>query len=290
MSEASQKRYLSCISEQFPTVQSLYTEIINLKAILNLPKGTEHFMSDIHGEYDAFLHILNNCSGVVREKALLLFSSTHSAAAISDLLTLIYYPKEKLKLLGAAGRLTKGWYNGTLHDLIELSRLLSSKYTRSKVRKAMPSAYAYILDELLHALPDEDDNQLVYHQKIIDALIDIGSGDEFIVALCGLIKRLAVDRLHIVGDIYDRGPHADGIMDLLVDHHAVDINGATMISSGWARPPATPYAWPPSYADVCNMTTWSCWKPAMASACGRSHCLPARTIRALRRRRRGFRL
>lgn len=190
MSEASQKRYLSCISEQFPTVQSLYTEIINLKAILNLPKGTEHFMSDIHGEYDAFLHILNNCSGVVREKALLLFSSTHSAAAISDLLTLIYYPKEKLKLLGAAGRLTKGWYNGTLHDLIELSRLLSSKYTRSKVRKAMPSAYAYILDELLHALPDEDDNQLVYHQKIIDALIDIGSGDEFIVALCGLIKRL----------------------------------------------------------------------------------------------------
>lgn len=178
MSEASQKRYLSCISEQFPTVQSLYTEIINLKAILNLPKGTEHFMSDIHGEYDAFLHILNNCSGVVREKALLLFSSTYSAAAISDLLTLIYYPKEKLKLLGAAGRLTKGWYNGTLHDLIELSRLLSSKYTRSKVRKAMPSAYAYILDELLHALPDEDDNQLVYHQKIIDALIDIGSGDD----------------------------------------------------------------------------------------------------------------
>jgi len=223
MSEASQKRYLSCISEQFPTVQSLYTEIINLKAILNLPKGTEHFMSDIHGEYDAFLHILNNCSGVVREKALLLFSSTHSAAAISDLLTLIYYPKEKLKLLGAAGRLSKGWYNATLHDLIELSRLLSSKYTRSKVRKAMPSAYAYILDELLHALPDEDDNQLVYHQKIIDALIDIGSGDEFIVALCSLIKRLAVDRLHIVGDIYDRGPHADGIMDLLLNHHAVDI-------------------------------------------------------------------
>ena len=101
--------------------------------------------------------------------------------------------------------------------------MLSSKYTRSKVRKATPSAYAYILDELLHALPDEDDNQLVYHQKIIDTLIDIGSGDEFIIALCGLIKRLAVDRLHIVGDIYDRGPHADGIMDLLLDHHAVDI-------------------------------------------------------------------
>ena len=223
MSEASQKRYLACISEQFPTVQSLYTEIINLKAILNLPKGTEHFMSDIHGEYEAFLHILNNCSGIIREKALLLFSDTHSPTDISDLLTLIYYPEEKLKLLNAAGRLTKSWYNATLRDLINLSRLLSSKYTRSKVRKATPAAYAYILDELLHALPDEDDNQLVYHQKIIDTLIDIGSGNEFIVALCGLIKRLAVDRLHIVGDIYDRGPHADGIMDLLLNHHAVDI-------------------------------------------------------------------
>ena len=223
MSESSQRRYLACISEQFPTVQSLYTEIINLKAILNLPKVTEHFMSDIHGEYEAFLHILNNCSGVIREKALTLLSATRSGPEISDLLTLIYYPEEKLKLLGAAGRLTKAWYNDTLHDLIDLSRVLSSKYTRSKVRKATPSAYAYILDELLHALPDEDDNQLVYHQKIIDTLIDIGSGDEFIVALCGLIKRLAVDRLHIVGDIYDRGPHADGIMDLLLNHHAVDI-------------------------------------------------------------------
>lgn len=119
----------------------------------------------------------------------------------------------------------------------------------------MPSAYAYILDELLHALPDEDDNQLVYHQKIIDALIDIGSGDEFIVALCSLIKRLAVDRLHIVGDIYDRGPHADGIMDLLVDHHAVDIEWGNHDILWMARPPATPYAWRPSCADVCNMTT-----------------------------------
>lgn len=157
------------------------------------------------------------------KRALTLLSATRSGPEISDLLTLIYYPKEKLKLLGAGGRLTKAWYNDTLHDLIDLSRVLSSKYTRSKVRKATPSAYAYILDELLHALPDEDDNQLVYHQKIIDTLIDIGSGDEFIVALCGLIKRLAVDRLHIVGDIYDRGPHADGIMDLLLNHHAVDI-------------------------------------------------------------------
>ena len=205
------KRYLACISEQFPTVQSLYTEIINLKAILNLPKGTEHFISDIHGEYEAFLHILNNCSGVIREKALLLLSGIRSDAEISDLLTLIYYPGEKLKLLRAESRLTQAWYNQTLRDLIDLSRVLASKYTRSKVRKATPAAYAYILDELLHALPDEDDNQLLYPQKIIDTLIDIGSGDEFIIALCDLIKRLAVDRLHIVGDIYDRGPRADCI-------------------------------------------------------------------------------
>ena len=120
------KRYLACISEQFPTVQSLYTEIINLKAILNLPKGTEHFISDIHGEYEAFLHILNNCSGVIREKALLLLSGIRSDAEISDLLTLIYYPGEKLKLLRAESRLTQAWYNQTLRDLIDLSRVLSS--------------------------------------------------------------------------------------------------------------------------------------------------------------------
>lgn len=225
MSDAAleQKRYLACISEQFPTIQSLYTEIINLKAILNLPKGTEHFISDIHGEYEAFLHILNNCSGVIREKASLLLSATHSPTEISDLLTLIYYPDEKLKLLKGEQRLNWDWYNQTLRDLIELSRMLSSKYTRSRVRKAMPSNYAYILDELMHAQPDEADNQLHYHQKIIDTLIDIGSGDEFIIALCTLIKRLAVDKLHIVGDIYDRGSRADCIMDLLVEHRAVDI-------------------------------------------------------------------
>lgn len=225
MSDAAlqQKRYLACISEQFPTIQSLYTEIINLKAILNLPKGTEHFISDIHGEYEAFLHILNNCSGVIREKASQLFSSTHTATELSDLLTLIYYPEEKLKLLKGERRLTGAWYNLTLRDLVELSRMLSSKYTRSKVRKAMPANYAYILDELMHAQPDEDDNQLLYHQKIIDTLIDIGSGDEFIIALCTLIKRLAVDRLHIVGDIYDRGSRADCIMDLLIERRDVDI-------------------------------------------------------------------
>lgn len=219
----SSARYLSYISDQFPTIQSLYTEIINLNAILNLPKGTEHFISDIHGEYDAFYHILNNCSGVIREKTVALFSDMRTEAEMGELLTLIYYPEEKLALLHASKHTTILWYKQTLKDLVELSRRLSSKYTRSKVRKAIPTTYAYILDELLHAQPDEDNNQLVYHEKIIDTLIEIGSGDEYILALCKLIKRLAVDRLHIVGDIYDRGPRADRIMDLLLTYHAVDI-------------------------------------------------------------------
>ena len=137
-------KFLRLLSEKYPTRQQVCTEIINLQAILNLPKGTEHFMSNIHGEYEAFLHILNNCSGVIREKALTLLSATRSGPEISDLLTLIYYPEEKLKLLGTAGRLTKAWYNDTLHDLIDLSRVLSSKYTRSKVRKATPSALSLI--------------------------------------------------------------------------------------------------------------------------------------------------
>ena len=213
---------LSLLAEAFPTRQSLYTEIINLRAILNLPRGTEHFISDVHGEYETFCHILNNCSGVIREKAEKLLGAELPKAELNDLLTLIYYPVEKLARLKIGMPDREAWYTGTISRLVRLSRSLSSKYTRSKVRKAMPPDYAYILDELMHAQPDEDDNQVVYHQKILETMIALGSGDEFIIALCTLIKRLAVDKLHIVGDIYDRGPHADKIMDLLMQHHAVD--------------------------------------------------------------------
>lgn len=213
---------MKILSEAFPTQQSLYTEIINLRAILNLPCGTEHFISDVHGEYETFCHILNNCSGVIREKAEQLFHAELPLEALNDLLTLVYYPAEKLTRLHISPKQLYEWYTGTINRLIRLSRMLSSKYTRSKVRKAMPPDYAYILDELLHAQPDEDDNQHVYHQKILETMIGLGSGDEFIIALCRLVKRLAVDKLHILGDIYDRGPHAEKVMDLLMKHHLVD--------------------------------------------------------------------
>ena len=223
MKNRTSDEVLNLLAKRFPDDQSLYTEIINLKAILNLPKGTEHFMSDLHGEYEAFCHILNNCSGVIREKTEKEFAGEMTEEERDDFLTLIYYPEEKLAMELELGHVTPAFYEKNLYRLIRLSRSLSSRYTRSKVRKAMPPQYAYVLDELLHAQPDEDNNQFVYHQKILETLIELGSADEFIEALCVLVKRLAVDRLHIVGDIFDRGPHPDRILDMLMRHHAVDI-------------------------------------------------------------------
>jgi len=216
-------KYLSLLEEKYPTIQDVCTEIINLQAILNLPKGTEHFMSDLHGEYEAFYHILNNCSGVIREKVDLLFGKTLVEQERSEICTLIYYPEQKLNIMKQSGAKLDDWYTTTLYQLIDLCKVIASKYTRSKVRKALPKEYSYIIDELLHAQPDEDNNQIVYHKKIVDTIISISNADEFIIALTTLIKRLAVDHLHIVGDIFDRGPHADGIFDMLMQHHAVDI-------------------------------------------------------------------
>ncbi len=216
-------RYLELLSEKYPTQQATYTEIINLQAIVNLPKGTEHFMSDLHGEYEAFYHILNNCSGVIREKVEMIFANSMTEDERADLLTLIYYPKEKIDLLMQTQDLDGEWYKTTLHHLLRLAKLLSSKYTRSRVRKAMPEGYRFVIDELIHAQPDEDNNRHVYHAKILDSIIETGSAREFIYALAALVKRLAVDHLHIIGDIYDRGGHADKIMDNLMQHHALDI-------------------------------------------------------------------
>lgn len=216
-------KFLRLLSEKYPTRQQVCTEIINLQAILNLPKGTEHFMSDLHGEYEAFFHILNNSSGVIREKVDMAFEEVLTARERSSLCTLIYYPQEKLRRIHEEGRNTEEWYRFVLQKLIDLAKLLSSKYTRSKVRKAMPSEYSYILDELLHAQPDEDNNQMVYHSKIIDTLLRLEEGDDFIIALSSLIKRLAVDHLHIVGDIFDRGERPDAILNMLMDHHSLDI-------------------------------------------------------------------
>lgn len=216
-------KFLRLLSEKYRSRQQVCTEIINLQAILNLPKGTEHFMSDLHGEYEAFSHILNNSAGVIREKVDMLFEGTLTPRERSSLCTLIYYPEEKLEKINEEGRNTEEWYRFVLQNLIDLAKMLSSKYTRSKVRKAMPSEYSYILDELLHAQADEDNNQFVYHQKIIDTLLKLGEGDDFIIALSSLIKRLAVDHLHIVGDIFDRGERPDAILNMLMQHHSLDI-------------------------------------------------------------------
>ena len=218
-----QRKYLSLLAEKFPTRQAVCTEIINLAAIMNLPKGTEHFMSDIHGEYDAFLHIMNNCSGVIREKIEMIFADVLNDTEKRALRTLIYYPKEALQRLHDEGKISPKWYRETLRHMIEIARVLSSKYTRSKVRKAMPKEFGYIIDELLHALPDEDGNQLAYHERILDTIVGIQNGDEFIIALSALIKRLAVDHLHIVGDLFDRGADADKIIELLLDYPSLDI-------------------------------------------------------------------
>lgn len=216
-------KYLRLLADKYPTIQSVCTEIINLQAILNLPKGTEHFMSDLHGEYDAFYHIVNNCSGVIREKVDLVFGITLSEKDRSEICTLIYYPEQKLRAAKLSEKDMDSWYQSTLRQLIGVCKVTASKYTRSKVRKALPPEFSYIIDELLHAQPGEDSNQQIYHAKIIDTIIGINNADEFITALCSLIKRLAVDHLHIVGDIFDRGPGAERILDLLMKHHAVDV-------------------------------------------------------------------
>ena len=215
-------KYLELLSKEYPSRYSAFTEIINLQAILNLPKGTEHFISDVHGEYAAFCHILNNCSGVIREKIDIVFQDLYEREK-SDLCTLVYYPHEKLELLKKQGVVNDEWYKTNLKRLIYLAKFISSKYTRSKVRKAISREFNYIIDELLHAQADEDNNRLRYHEKILDSIIETGSAHHFINSLCQLIKRLAVDHLHIVGDIFDRGSHPDKIMDLLMNYHSLDI-------------------------------------------------------------------
>ena len=214
--------YLRLLAKQYPTVQAASTEIINLQAILNLPKGTEHFISDIHGEYEAFAHILNSCSGEVKEKLDELFGNSLSQRDRNDLATLIYYPEEKLALLTDEGEELEEWYRITLHRLLEVCRWVASKYTRNKVRQSMPKGYDYILDELLHLRYEESDKR-DYYENIIGTIIEIGQAPEVITAICELIKRLTVDHLHIVGDIFDRGPRADIVMDSLMEYHNVDI-------------------------------------------------------------------
>ena len=216
-------KYLKLLSRQFPNEQAVFTEIINLQAILNLPKGTEHFMSDLHGEYEAFMHILNNCSGVVREHVDEIFEDTLDEYEKRELCTLIYYPHEKIELTHEQMLDSPTWYRTMLDRLITVARALSSRYTRSKVRKAIPHDYAYIIDELLHTHPDENNYRVSYHERIIDSILETDSTEAFICSLAALIKRLAVDHLHLVGDIFDRGGGAAKVMDRLMEYHSLDI-------------------------------------------------------------------
>ncbi|MCR5536703.1 MAG: fructose-1,6-bisphosphatase [Succinivibrio sp.] len=213
------ERYLELLAKEFPNRYAALIEIINLQAILNLPKGTEHFISDVHGEYEAFCHILNNVSGVIRDKVTDLFRQELTPDEISTLCTLIYYPLEFLK----NNPIGSDEYRRLITYLVRLATFLSSKYTRSKVRKAIPKEFAYIIDELMHAKMDEDNNRIHYHEEILKSIISTGSGDYFLEALCSLIKRLAVDRLHVVGDLFDRGPHPDLVVDLLMKYHNIDL-------------------------------------------------------------------
>lgn len=215
-------RYLERLSELYPTIAKASKEIINLQAILNLPKGTEHFLTDIHGEYEAFAHVLKNGSGSVRRKIEEVFGNSMTNKDKDSLATLIYYPKEKMNLIKKTEDNMEDWYKITLYRLIEVCKNTASKYTRSKVRKAMPEDYAYVMEELITERADTS-NKEYYYNTIVSTIIEIGSAEDFIIALCRLIQRLAVDHLHILGDIYDRGPGPHLIMDQLISYHSVDI-------------------------------------------------------------------
>ncbi len=215
-------RYLKLLSKEFPSIATASTEIINLEAILNLPKGTEHFMTDIHGEYESFNHVLKNGSGNIKRKIIEVYGDVLSDKEIKSLATLIYYPEQKLEIIHKTEAHIHEWYKITIYRLVEICRKAAFKYTRMKVRKALPKDFAYIIEELMHKSPYEFDKE-EYYTGIIETIIQIGRADEFIIEMSKLIQRLVIDRLHIIGDIFDRGPGPDIVMDTLMNYHTVDI-------------------------------------------------------------------
>lgn len=215
-------RYFHLLSNTYPTVADAASEIINLEAIQNLPKSTEHFLADLHGEHEAFIHVLKNASGNIKRKVGEIFGNTIREAEKKELCTLIYYPEQKLELIKAAEEDLYDWYRITIHQLVRVCRDVSSKYTRSKVRKNLPEEFSYIIEELLHERTDDQD-KAAYVAVIVDTVISTGRADDFIVAICNVIQRLAIDQLHILGDIYDRGPGAHIILDTLRQYHSWDI-------------------------------------------------------------------
>ena len=215
-------KYLKLLAKQYPNITSASTEIINLQAILNLPKGTEHFISDIHGEYESFSHVLRNASGVIKNHITYIFGTSLRDSEKKTLATLIYYPEQKLEEIKKTESDMNDWYKITLHRLVTICKVMSAKYTRSKVRKALPQDFAYIIEELLHEDSTGDDKELYYNQ-IIESIVRLDQADRFITAISHLIQRLAIDRLHVIGDIYDRGPNAAKIMDILENYHSIDV-------------------------------------------------------------------
>lgn len=220
----SELRYLQLLARSFPTIGEASTEIINLEAILNLPKGTEHFLTDIHGEYEAFQHVLKNASGTIKRKVSELFGNTLRESEKKELCTLIYYPEEKLEIVKQVEDDIDDWYLMTMNQLVQVCRTVSSKYSRSKVRKALPDEFSYIIQELLHEnIMEPNHNKLAYVNGIFNSIVSTRRADSFIIAMSNLIQRLVIDSLHIVGDIYDRGPGAHIIMDTLCNYHNFDI-------------------------------------------------------------------
>ncbi len=220
--QQNELRYLKSLAKQYPTVASAATEIINLQAILSLPKGTEHFITDIHGEYDQFQHVMKNGSGAIKRKIEDEFGNTISKAEKKAIATLIYYPEQKLEQIAKTEENFEDWCQVTLYRLIRICKSASSKYTRSKVRKALPKDFAYVIEELLNGRPDVSDQE-AYYNEIIHSVVHTGRAAELVIAFCNLIRRLIVDHLHVVGDIFDRGPYPNLVMDTLMAHHSVDI-------------------------------------------------------------------
>ncbi|MBD5195742.1 MAG: fructose-1,6-bisphosphatase [Bacteroidales bacterium] len=216
------RRVLELLSQNFGTISAASSEIINLEAILNLPKGTEHFVADLHGEDEAFRHILKNASGNIKRKVREIYGNDMRDSDLAQFCSLIYYPEQKLELIREEETDIDNFYNITLHRLVKVLQSVSSKYTRSKVRKSLPKEYAYIIEELLHEAPSGESKQK-YYNRIVETIISTGQADDFIIAICNVIQRLSIDRLHILGDIYDRGQGAHIILDTLADYKGFDI-------------------------------------------------------------------
>lgn len=245
-------RYLTLLSHSFPNVAEASTEIINLQAILNLPKGTEHFLADLHGEFAAFQHVLKNASGNIKRKVNEIFGNEIRDAIKRDLCTLIYYPEQKLEVVKSEEEDIDEWYSVMIYRLVRVCRDVSSKYTRSKVRKALPADFAYVIEELLHERTDDHD-KAAYVESIIESIVSTGRSDDFIIAICHVIQRLVIDKLHILGDIFDRGRVHISFSTCSKAIKTGISNGATTTFYGWVLPQVTTHVSATSFASLSAM-------------------------------------